>query len=163
MKNIVLIAISFCLAQCQINPRTASVKNFAKIPAFDLLLMDSITVFNTSLIPPGNPVILMYFSPDCDHCQRQTIALLKNINDLRNVRIYLFTPMPFGDIRSFYTDYHLTQYTNVMVGRDFRYAFYKYYNAKSFPCTVFYNDKKQLIKLYREEIDIHQILKTLHS
>jgi hypothetical protein len=162
MKQLLRIAFILSLTGCQAKCPKGSSLDISAIPAFDLLLADSVTVFSTSRIPAGSPVILMYFSPDCEHCQRQTDALVKHIESLRDVRIYLITPLPFGEMKTFTLDYHLSRYTNITVGQDYRYAFYKYYKAEAFPCTAIYDDRKQLIKLYRQELGIDRILETIH-
>ena len=132
-------------------------ENIASIPSFNLLLLDSTTVFNTNQIALGRPILFLYFSPDCEHCQVQTKSLLKNIRLLNNMQIYFFSPMPLSELKTFCNIYHLSNYKNIVVAKDLDYAFYRYYNARSFPCIAIYDKQKKLVKLYREEVNANQI------
>ncbi len=50
-----------------------------KLPDFKLLLLDSVATLSTGEIPSGNPVVLLFISPNCEHCQKETEKLLTKI------------------------------------------------------------------------------------
>lgn len=158
-----LLAIAIALSNLtQAKYRTGKL-DISSLPSFDLLSLDSITAIHTQQINPGNPILLVYFSPDCDHCHRQISGILKKIAQLSTVRIYLFTPMPLSDLKVFVSYYRLDKYKNITVGWDNQYMFYKFYKATEFPCTVIYNSKKQLVKLYRSEVEAETIINSIRS
>ena len=118
------------------------------LPSFNLLLLDSTTIFNTKDIPAGKPVVLMYFSPDCEHCQHQTEAILKDMDSLRNVRFVLLTSLPFDKMRNFYAYYKLGDYKNITLGRDYEFFFSRHYGSQYVPYLAIYDRHKKLVKVF---------------
>jgi len=157
MKKIYQLVLVGCLLGC-----TNGVKNqdsqFATLPSLNLLLLDSVTKINTQNVANAKRTILMYVSPDCEHCHNMTTELLKNIHLFRDVQIYMLSPLALTDLKEFYNSFHLGDYKNIIVGRDYGFAFDKIFNAPTFPCTVIYNKDKKLVKMYRGEISIDKIV-----
>jgi len=118
------------------------------LPAFHILMMDSSTIFNTYYIPEGKPTVLMLFSPDCDHCQHLTEMLLKGMDSLKQIQFYLVTPMNLTMLKGFYDKYHLADYKNIKVGKDYEYFFYNFYGAHYVPYIAVYDKQKKLLKTF---------------
>ena len=131
------------------------------LPSFDLLLIDSITLFNTKDVREGAPTILIYFSPDCEHCQAVTKNLLNNIDSFKNVHIYFLTPMPFNEMKEFSITYHLSNYKNITVGTDYQFSFYRIFKPTGFPFAAIYNSHKKLLKIYNGDIGINKMLEAV--
>ena len=159
MRKPLYILVLICLSAC--GQRGGKYNAISTIPSFNLLLMDSATVINTNQIQKGAPVVLMYFSPDCEHCQIEIQSLVKNAHLLGDTKIYLFTPAPFDELKAFYKTNNLGQYRNFVVGKDYEYAFYKHFKAESFPYTVVYDSQRKLVRLYKSEIEISNILEAI--
>src|SRR5437868_5566537 len=68
------------------------------MPAFEILMLDSAMVINTFNIPKGKSTVLMYFSPDCNHCEMVTDSILAHITLFKDTRIFLFSPMQLSMI-----------------------------------------------------------------
>jgi thioredoxin-related protein len=136
-------------------------QKYPKLPAFNIMLMDSVTVFNTYNIPEGRKTILLFFSPDCSHCQALFRELTKNMDSLRDVDFYLMSPVHnISMIRNFYSEYHLADFKNIKVaGRDYEYFFITYYGIKSFPDMALYDEHKKLIKLFEGDIPLKELFK----
>ena len=49
------------------------------MPAFKMLLTDG-SFYTAADLPVGKPVVLIYFAPDCDHCQELIAAFFKKID-----------------------------------------------------------------------------------
>ncbi|MHC0069021.1 hypothetical protein ACWATR_40190, partial [Nostoc sp. UIC 10890] len=47
-------------------------KRFPTVPPFELTKEDGKTKISKSNLKKNQPVVVMFFSPDCDHCQHQT-------------------------------------------------------------------------------------------
>lgn len=118
------------------------------LPAFDILLVDSTTTYNTGTISGGQPTILMYFSPDCEHCQHQTEEILKNIDSLKNVRIVMLTALPFDKMKNFYFYYKIGNYKNIVMGKDADYFFSRHYGSQYVPYLAVYDRHKKLVKVF---------------
>jgi len=114
------------------------------LPRFSILLTDSTTVLNTSDIPLGKVSILFFFAPYCDYCQKETINLLKNIDSLKNVDFYFVTIEPLDDMRKFNKAYHLYKYSNITVGRDFKYFMPSHFKNLSPPNSFIFDENKRL-------------------
>ena len=162
MKKMFCLIILTSLLACGHKAQENSTSDYSALPSFNLLLSDSITKFNTGDIASGKAVILMYISTDCEHCHALTKELLKNINSLKDIQIYLFTPMPFKEMKQFSQDFRLEDYKNITVGNDYEYAFYRIYNATSFPCIAIYDKEKKLVKFYKGEVSIDKIVEATH-
>jgi thiol-disulfide isomerase/thioredoxin len=116
------------------------------VPEFRLLMQDSSTIFNTKDIPKGKPIVLIMFSPDCHHCEELTASIIKNIDKLKNTRIYMLTPMTISMIKPFYEKMELAKYKNILVGKDHEFFFPNYYKAYDIPFIAVYDKNKKFVK-----------------
>jgi thiol-disulfide isomerase/thioredoxin len=123
-------------------------QRFPDVPPFQLLATDSLNTVTRNDLKPGLPVLIMYFSPECDHCQKQTEFILSAIDSLRNVEIVLATYQPFTQLKVFVKKYNLSAYPNIYIGRDTRYFMAPFYNIHKLPFLALYNSKGKLITTY---------------
>ena len=139
-------------------------KKFPTLPAFNIRLMDSATIFNTYTIPEGNPIALFFFDPECSHCQAVTKELLKEMDKIKEIQFYMITPVHSASaLRKYYNDYHLSDYKNIiMAGRDFEYFFGSYYGIKYVPDLALYDSHKKLIGLFEGAITAKELNKAIH-
>lgn len=137
---------------------------YPKLPAFNILELDSTTIYNTYNIPEGKPVAIVYFDPNCKHCKASTGRLVKGMDSLRNVQFYFVTPVhSMSMTRTFYDTYHLGDLKNVkMVGRDYEFFFLSYYGVRNLPDVAIYDAKKKLVKLIDGEFSASDIYKYAH-
>lgn len=136
-------------------------QKYPTLPAFNLLMTDSSTIFNTYNIPEGKPTVLMFFSPDCDHCQQTTRALTDRMDSLKQVQFYLFTPMSLSMIRDFAAKQHLGQYKNITIGQDYEYFFPGFYGASYVPYVAVYDRKKRFVKMWEGRVKIEDVMAVL--
>lgn len=116
------------------------------LPQFSLLLTDSATSFTKANLPKGKQVLVMLFSPDCDHCKKETETIKANIKDFKNTHVLMVTSQSFEKMRAFYKEYGLADFKGITVGHDPRFFFPTYYKIKFFPFLVFYDKKDQYRK-----------------
>src|ERR1700692_4880324 len=64
------------------------------IPPFNMLLSDGVTYYNASNVQKDKPVMIIYFDPECEHCQHFTAELIKNISKFSNVQIVMICDAP---------------------------------------------------------------------
>ena len=62
----------FCLAAMSFSLRVSS----QTIPSFKITLSNN-TIFNAADLQKDKPLVLIYFDPDCDHCQKLMTELFK--------------------------------------------------------------------------------------
>ena len=118
------------------------------LPSFNIMEVDSTTIFNTGKLPSGKPIVLMYFSPDCEHCQHETEEILKNMDSLRQVHFVMLTALPFDKMRNFWVYYKLGNYKNITVGRDYEFFFSRHYGSQYVPYLAIYDRNKKLVKVF---------------
>ena len=119
-----LLAVSILLslsAFSQADSLKPAYLRFPTIPPFEILQVDSATTFSKSDLKKNQQLLLMYFSPDCEHCQHQTEDLLRDIQSFKKIQIVMATYQPFESMKEFYQKYSLSQY-NIHVGRDSNYS-----------------------------------------
>jgi len=131
------------------------------LPNFSFQLIDSITVFNTKYIERGMPFVIMYFSPDCEHCQEQTEEILQNIIHFKNTKVYLLTSDPFERLKIFYNYYKLYNYQNIVLGRDFEFYIFRHFKPSSTPFIVIYDKVAKLSAVFIGGTKIQNIINTI--
>jgi len=153
MKNIVIFFVLCLFVACQWKS-----KGQETLPAFDLLLKDSVTHFNTSAINSGSPIVLMYFSPDCEHCQKETEGIIQNMDSLKHVRFYLVTNDPIERMQVYDKMYKLDKYPNIILGRDYKYFFPVHFKNAAPPYLVVYDRHKVIKAVFTGETSAGQLI-----
>ncbi len=114
------------------------------IPSFTLLLSDGVTKVSTGTIPPGRPVILLLFSPECPYCRGEIESITRQIRTLTDIRFYFITPCAIDEVREFSREYRLDCYPNIVVGIDRQNFLLRFSRTKVIPYTAIYDADKRL-------------------
>ena len=167
MKNFLILgfALSLCffsIAQNDSLP-AAPYKRFPTVPPFKPLLTDSSSYYTKDILPKKKPVMIMLFSPDCDHCKLATDEIIKNIDAFKKVQIIMSTTFPFNKMMGFYNNYDLKRFDNIIVGIDVNYLLPVFYDIHNFPFLTFYNKKKELISVFPGSLHINKIAEELNK
>ena len=132
---------------------------YKDLPAFEAVYMNGKDTFNTFNIPKGKPSLIIYFSPDCDHCKKMLDEMLPQFYQLKNVNVYMMTFMPPIALQVFNRAYHLENYEAVkFIGQDFKFFFPTYYGVSSVPDIVLYDKNKRFVKLWPDVATMDEIL-----
>src|SRR6186713_267180 len=115
--------------------------NSQTIPPFKMTLSNN-KILNAADLPKGKPLVLIYFDPDCDHCQKLMTELFKKINSFKKVEMVLITFKPVTDVAVFEKKYSTPRYANLTVGTEGT-GFYlrNYYKLVKMPFTAIYDSK----------------------
>ncbi|MCF2443759.1 thioredoxin fold domain-containing protein [Dyadobacter sp. CY345] len=133
-----------------------------KIAPFQMTLTNG-KPYNFAQLMPG-PVVLMYFSPDCEHCQDFTKALLKNYTVISNKQLVMITFQSMEMIKKFEKDYNLAAYPNIKIGTEgTSYLVQKYYQIRSFPYIAMYDKSGKHVRTFEGEQPYTEIFKALKS
>ena len=100
------------------------------IPAFDLLKTDSSSHLTKADILPKHKTLIMFFSPECTHCQHQTEDMIAAIDSLKDIQIVMATYQPFEEMQKFYVTYKISSFSNIKMGRDTQFFFPPYYKRR---------------------------------
>ncbi len=117
------------------------------IPAFSILQTDS-TVFTKDELPKYDYTAIIYFSPDCGHCQYTVAELIKKMDSLRNVFFVFVAFKSVPEIKEFYEHYDLARFPNIRMGRDTKYFIPSFYYITYTPFVAIYNRQGTLVKVY---------------
>lgn len=139
--SVLFLSVIVWVTACKADP-------MANLPAFNILLPDSLTVFNTSDIPDGKTIVLIRFDAYCKDCQEETDSLLKNMDAVKEARFYFVTTEPFSQVREFNEFYRLAEYPNVVIGQDYGRFFPKHFKSHSTPFVAIYDRRKNLVGIY---------------
>ena len=149
-----LISLS-ALAQVQPDP---PYKRFPTLPPLKLLLTDSVTIFTDKQLKKNQPVFIILFSPDCEHCQKETEELIDKIDSFQHIQIVMATFMPFDKMKEFYNNYKLNRFSNIIVGYDTQHMLPTYYRISYTPFLAFYDKKGNLIDGFQGALPLTKVL-----
>lgn len=147
MKKILIIILAASLSGCFF--RHKENKDF---PSFNFLLKDSITVFNSKQIPGDKPFVLIYFSPDCRECQKETKEILDHMEAFKNVNFYFLTNDPLDRLKVFDKYYSIYNYKNIVLGWDHEFAYIKYFKPTGTPFSILFNRDRKIIAVFSGEV-----------
>ena len=131
------------------------------IPPFKMTLSNN-KIFSAADLPKGKPLVLIYFDPDCDHCQKLMTELFKKINRFKKVELVLITFKPVTEVAAFEKKYTTSKYGNMRVGTEGTLFYLKnYYKLVKMPFTALYDRKGNYIFSYRDETPMDGLIDRL--
>jgi len=160
-KAIFLLIILFLVSNCFAQKDSAIAppyQRFPTIPPFKLLKIDSNSYFTKADLKKKEPVLIILFDPDCDHCQHETEGILKNIDEFKNIQIVMATNAPFDRMTAFYKKYDLEKFENITIGEDFQYFLAPFFNIHNLPYLAMYDKKGNLLSTFEGTMKIEKLI-----
>lgn len=136
------------------------------IPPYRILTTDS-TYSTPANLKKNVPVMIIYFAPDCPHCQHLTEQLVKHMKEFGNTQIVMITffdpQTQFKAITKFVKDYGLKKYPNITVGTEGRVniVVQRFYQVATTPYEAIYNKNHQLVKVFPKIPEVEDLVKAL--
>lgn len=127
------------------------------IPAFNIRKVPDSSSFTNNMLQKGKPTILIFFDPDCDHCQEATKNFTKKIDRFKDVQILMVTIMQFDRTKKFYKDYKIAHFPNIILTRDTVFDLPKFYQVSSIPDVYVYDKNGKLMGHYKKDIPVDEI------
>ncbi|MEN9598268.1 MAG: hypothetical protein RL596_579 [Bacteroidota bacterium] len=127
------------------------------IPDFKILQTDS-TWFAKKDIKPYEYTVIIYFSPDCGHCQYEAKEIVKNIDSLKNILFIWVSYRDFKDIKKFYRQYNLDALPNMVMGRDPQYFIPSFYQVRYTPFIALYDKNQHYLTSWDMGVEISELL-----
>lgn len=133
------------------------------LPAFKMYRSDK-TIFNAAELPKTKPVVLIYFDPDCDHCQKLMKELFLKIDAFNKAEIIMVTFKSVEEVAAFEKQHNTQKYPNIIVGTE-GIGFYlrNYYGLMTMPFTALYDKKGNLNYSYRKETFVDDLINRLKN
>lgn len=160
MKQFLISILILCVFESGAQSSSVELpyQRFPTLPPIQLLLSDSTTKFTKNDIPKKKPVLVMLFSPDCNHCQHTAEELLQYKNELKDIQVIMATMFGISEMNAFAKKYQLNGLNNVVIGKDIYYLLPPFYDVKNLPFMAFYNKKGDLISVYEGGMAIEKVI-----
>lgn len=154
---IALILSSVLQAQTD-SVHLAPYKRFPVVPPFKLLQADSLSIFTKADLKKNKPVLVMLFSPECDHCLHETEEMIRHIDEFKKIQIVMTTTWPLHRMNDFISKFGLQRFGNITVGQDSGNMLPTYYNIRNLPFLAFYDKKGKLIDVFEGTLPVEKVL-----
>ena len=142
---------------------SAPYMRFPTIPPFHLLALDSTTYLTKDAIHKNRKTIVMFFSPDCEHCKHQTEAILADFKDFKDIEIVMATYQPFSEMKEFNEHYKIYEHPNIKIGRDEKFVLPGFYRIRNLPYLALYDRKGNLITTFEGSQKVETLLNAFDS
>ena len=153
-KLILLLLVSALFGM--FSATTLSAQN-GKLPPFRIIQSDG-KVFKAEQLPFEKPILVIYFSPECDHCQAFMNDFFKRAGEFKKASVVMVTYLPVEAVTKFVADYKVTNYSNIYVGTEGSSYFLKnYYQIADMPFTALYDKDGNIIASYRNVPSIDEL------
>lgn len=134
---------------------------FPTIPQFTLYKAPDSTAFTRDDLHKKKNTIFIVFSPDCEHCQRETEMITRNMDQFKNTQFVMVTYLPYEEMIRFYHDYNISQYPQITMARDTRFFFPVFFKVTSLPAIFVYDKKGNFVKAFEGDIKPATLLSAL--
>lgn len=126
------------------------------IPPFTLLKVDS-TSFTNIKILRGLPTVIVYFSPECSHCQQEAKSITDSMALIPKAQFIFASYHELDAIKEFADKYGLNNHSNIVYGRDITYAIPSFFKVKMLPFIAVYNSYGKLTTVFETGAHITDI------
>ena len=158
--SLILIIFSLTTVLAQNSKTVDTIPPYKKnpsIPEFKIVTPDSLWYAKEN-VPQNKPFVIIYFSPDCGHCQFEAKELIKHSEDFKNVTFLWVSFHPLVAIKAFAAQYGLDKFPNMIYGRDPKYFLPSFYKVEFTPYMAVYNTAGSFVKEFREGAKPEELL-----
>jgi len=121
-------------------------------------------MFATKDLSKSKPTIIIYFAPDCEHCQALIKELIKKINSFKNSQIILASFESLQQVNTFEKDYGLKTYPFIKTGIENPVFFFRYYyHLENTPFTALYDKNGKFVISYKKQTPVDDLIKHLNA
>lgn len=145
-----------------IKEKKAVSERIRNIPLFSFNDLYGYKFKNTDL-NGSQSCLLMYFHPDCEHCQYEASQFAPNMKELYPYQILMISSDSIQNIKKFEEKYHLNEMDNIVMLHDPKFDFEKIFGTKIIPTNFIYDRNQKLKKIFKGEVKIEAILKNLED
>ena len=160
MKKIFIFLSVLLLVACSTQKKesTPGSINVNELPAIPLTLISGERVMVNSL---GGNTILIFYVPDCDHCQREAEAIRNQLEVFKNYSLYFIAASEPEEIKRFAERYQLNGRVNVFFARAEVADVVREMGPVGTPALYIYSHEKRLIKKFDGETQVAEIAEVL--
>ena len=118
----------------------------ATMPEFTFYRFNQ-TAFTNKDLPPGKMIFIVFFDPDCDHCQRAIATIGQQYQSFKKAAIYLVSMFDQNKMNHFMDTYGkaLKGQKNVVLLQDKLGQFINKFKPRKYPSMFLYSPEKKLL------------------
>ena len=164
MKRFFLAAVTFLITQfafAQADSTKPIYLRFPTLPQFTIYKASDSTTFTREDLKKRKPTIFIIFSPDCEHCQHETEALIANIDKFKDAQIVMVEYLSYDEMKKFYINYKIENYPNIIMGRDAKFFLPVFFKVESLPAIYVYDKKGNFKQSFSGSVKIDKIAAAL--
>ena len=160
MKGIFLLLFSVIAVTsfAQLDTMRPAYQRYPTVPSLQLILEDSATKYTKADLPKNKALLLVIFSPDCEHCKQEASQIAANKEAFKDIHIVMTTPYPIYRMKEFAAETGLTGIKNIVVAKDHYYLLPPFFDMRNYPFMALYNKKGDLITTFIGSAGIEKIL-----
>lgn len=145
-KTIVVLILTTLVAYASAQPKNKPV------PLFDIVQADGKHLKSTDLAQ-GQPVMIVYFDPDCDHCVTFINDLRRNADKFKNSEIVLVTYVPLRRLKSYITESGMDNFAKFRIGTEGNKFIVRYhYDVIQFPYVALHDRNGNLFATFESDV-----------
>jgi peroxiredoxin len=155
---LILIALGILRKVSEASENTEKIFN---LPSFSLTDTDG-ELFSSSEIKSG-PLLIVYFHPDCEHCQFEIASLLGANTMIEDMKLLLVSYADREQIKLFLDLIEIRNEARTWILSDTALVFSQLFGSRVIPSNYIYDKDLKLVKSIKGETRTETILKYLKS
>lgn len=134
-----------------------------KLPPFRITQANG-QIYKAEELPLGKAILLIYFSPDCDHCEKLMTDFVKYAEAFKNASVVMITYLPVERVAQFNKDYSISRFPNIVVGTEGMTFFVRnYYKLMEMPFAALHDKNGNLIKSFSRNVPLKDLSNRLNQ
>nr|WP_294946207.1 thioredoxin fold domain-containing protein [uncultured Mucilaginibacter sp.] len=128
------------------------------IAPYKMLKLDN-TWTTPADLKKDKPVMLIYFAPDCSHCQKLIYDMKPVMKSFKDIQVVMITFTDIRMVKTFNEDFGLSAYKNFTLGTEgYTYTVQKYYQMKTTPYIAIYGKDGHLVQAFEKVPPIPELV-----
>lgn len=133
------------------------------VPGFQMQLSNG-RIFSAKNLSPQKPTILIYFAPDCEHCQILMDELFKKIGSFKKAQIVMVTFENSHEVIGFERLHQTERFSNIKVGTEIPTFFLRnYYKLQRTPFTALFDKRGKMVVSYKDQTPVNDLIRHLNN
>jgi thioredoxin-related protein len=131
------------------------------IAPYKMLKMDNTYTTNADL-QKNKPVMLIYFAPDCSHCQKLIYDMKPKMSSFKDLQVVMITFTDIKMVKAFDHDFNISAYKNFTMGTEgYGGSVQKYYQITTTPFVAVYDRNGFLVKSFTKVPKVPELIEAV--
>ena len=167
LKKIIVVVLVLGLGSLtyslykKIDAKNTNANNIASIPGFSYTTLNGLPFTNKHLVK-NTPTVFIYFNSECDFCQHEAQDISSNIDQLQNLQLLFISQENVSIINQFATQHQLNNLKKITFLHDSTGDFARQFDTSTIPTILVYDERQNLFKKHKGQLNSKGILKILN-